>query len=122
MSYPDAETVLGWYKINVQVIRKQTEGLSHADSLLQLPLWKRPAEIVKMCRLVAFTRTGMESPDLGILEKKIPGITQNTVILDIPPIAISSSDIRERVNQGLHVNDLVPESVEGYIKDNGLYK
>ena len=38
MSYPDAETLLGWYDINVQVIRKQTEGLSHADGLLQPPV------------------------------------------------------------------------------------
>lgn len=38
MSYPDAESLLGWYDNNVQVIRMQTDGLSHADSLLQPPV------------------------------------------------------------------------------------
>ena len=38
MSYPDAESLLGWYDINVQVIGMQTDGLTHADSLLQPPV------------------------------------------------------------------------------------
>ena len=38
MSYLDAESLLGWYDINVQVIRMQTNGLTQADSLLQPPV------------------------------------------------------------------------------------
>ena len=91
------------------------------DSLLQLPQWKRPEELVQMCRIVAFTRTGVGQPDLEMLEEKIPGIVRNTIILDIPPIDISSSDIRGRVHNGLPVKDLVPESVEEYIRKNRLY-
>ena len=91
------------------------------DSLVQLPRWKRPGDIVKMCRLVAFTRVGMESPDLQDLERKVPGISRSAILLDMPPVDISSSDIRDRVLRGLSIKDMVPEGVEDYIKTHRLY-
>lgn len=91
------------------------------DSLIQLPQWNKPDRIIKLCRIVAFTRSRMEPPDLQELEKKIPGLTRSTTILDIPPIDISSSDIRDRISRGLTVKDMVPEGVEEYIKVHRLY-
>lgn len=37
MSHPDAETLIQSYGVNLQVVRLQTDGLTHADSLLQPP-------------------------------------------------------------------------------------
>jgi nicotinate-nucleotide adenylyltransferase len=91
------------------------------DSLIQFPQWKQPERIVKLCRIVAFTRSRMEPPDLQEMEKEIPGIVRSTTILDIPPIDISSSDIRGRIAQGLSVSDMVPGGVEEYIKAHRLY-
>jgi nicotinate-nucleotide adenylyltransferase len=91
------------------------------DSLAQLPQWKRPAEIVKMCRLVAFTRSRMSSPDLQALEQEVPGVARSTIMLDIPPIDISSSEIRDRVLRGLPIKGMVPAGVEEYIKVHRLY-
>jgi nicotinate-nucleotide adenylyltransferase len=91
------------------------------DSLLQLPQWKRPSELIQMCRVVAFTRSGMGTPDLETLEEKIPGIIRSTIILDMPPVDISSSAIRDRVSKGLSIEQLVPERVEEYIRNNRLY-
>lgn len=92
------------------------------DSLAELPQWKEPARLVKLCRLVAVNRPGFSRPGLEALEIEVPGITQSVVWLDIPPVDISSSDIRRRVAQGLSIHGLVPDAVEEYIKGHNLYQ
>ena len=92
------------------------------DSLAELPQWKEPARLIQLCKLVAVTRPGFSRPDLKSLEPSVPGITQSVVWLNIPPIDISSSDIRDRVAQGLSIHRLVPDDVESYIAENKLYR
>jgi len=91
-------------------------------SLADLPQWKEPAKLIQLCKLVAVTRPGFSRPDLKTLEASVPGVTQSLVWLDIPPVDISSSDIRKRVAQGLSIHGLVPEGVESYIKEQKLYR
>ena len=92
------------------------------DSLAELPQWKEPDRLVQLCKLVAVTRPGFSRPDLKTMESSVPGITQSVVWLDMPPIDISSSDIRERVAQGLSIHGLVPDEVERYIAEQKLYR
>jgi nicotinate-nucleotide adenylyltransferase len=92
------------------------------DSLAELPQWQEPGRLIQLCKLVAVTRPGFSRPDLKSLEPSIPGITQSVDWLDIPPIDISSSDIRDRVAQGLSIHGLVPDDVESYIAENKLYR
>jgi nicotinate-nucleotide adenylyltransferase len=91
------------------------------DNLNQLPQWHQPERLVKLCRLVPVRRVGFSPPDLDALEKAIPGLSQSLVMLNTPQIEISSSEIRERVARGLPIHKLVPEPVERYIKEQGLY-
>jgi len=91
------------------------------DSVSELPQWKEPVRLVQMCRLVAVTRPGFSRPDLARLEALVPGLTENVVWLEIPPVDISSSEIRERVARGLPIGHLVPLKVERYILEHGLY-
>jgi nicotinate-nucleotide adenylyltransferase len=44
------------------------------------------------------------------------------VWLDIPPVDISSSDIRARIAAGLTIHGLVPSAVERYISRHRLYR
>lgn len=92
------------------------------DSLAELPRWKEPARLVKLCKLVAVNRPGFSRPDLKALETQVSSITQSVVWLDIPPVDISSSDIRHRVAQGLSIHGLVPDAVEDYIRAHNLYE
>jgi nicotinate-nucleotide adenylyltransferase len=92
------------------------------DSLAELLQWKEPAKLIQLCKLVAVTRPGFSRPDLKTLEASVPGVTQSVIWLDIPPVDISSSDIRKRVAQGLSIHGLVPEGVESYIKEQKLYR
>ncbi len=64
------------------------------DTLEELPLWKEPEELVRLCRLVAVSRPGHQRPDIEALEHAVPGIVKSTILLEIPPIAISSTEIR----------------------------
>ncbi len=92
------------------------------DSLAELLQWKEPAKLIQLCKLVAVTRPGFSRPDLKTLEASVPGVIQSVIWLDIPPVDISSSDIRKRVAQGLSIHGLVPEGVESYIKEQKLYR
>ena len=91
------------------------------DNLNQLPQWREPSRLVELCHLEAVHRPGAARPDLKVLENDIPGITQRVTLLDEPSVDISASAIRERVAEGLSVRHLVPEPVNRYIKEHGLY-
>lgn len=91
------------------------------DSLAQFPQWRDASELIKMCYLVAIPRPGSKRPDLKVLEASIPGISQRVMLLDSPEIDVSANVIRDRVARGLSVRHLVPEPVNRYIKQHGLY-
>jgi nicotinate-nucleotide adenylyltransferase len=91
------------------------------DALAGLPTWKEPQKIVELCHLVAAKRRKAMDLDLESLERSIPGISSRVIILDNPLIDISSSEIRHRVAEGKSIHEVVPEAVERYIREEGLY-
>lgn len=92
------------------------------DSLLSLPLWKEAPRLITLCRLVAIPRPGIAPPNLTVLEKSIPGITQNVIMLDKPNLDISATEIRAKAAQGRPIGKMVPRSVAAFIKKNHLYR
>jgi nicotinate-nucleotide adenylyltransferase len=92
------------------------------DILPELPKWREPARLIKLCRIIAIPRIGYRVPDLAPLEKEIPGITERTIVLGEPIINISATIIRERVAGGQSIRHMVPAAVERYIKEKGLYR
>ena len=91
------------------------------DSLAQLPQWREPSRLIAMCHLVAVPRVGYPAPNLKKLGAIIPGLSQRIMVIDKPRVDISASVIRNRVARGLSVYHLVPEPVNRYIKQHGLY-
>jgi nicotinate-nucleotide adenylyltransferase len=89
------------------------------DTLAELPLWKEPKKLVQLCRLVVAPRLG--SKDLKHLKTEIPGLLDKVIQLDMPVIGISSSEIRQRIAQGLAIRYLVPAAVEKYITEHKIY-
>jgi nicotinate-nucleotide adenylyltransferase len=127
----DVEVKRGGVTYTVDTLRELKDSLKPRDelffimgrdSLKELPLWRRPLELISLCRLVVVPRAGCPKPDLTALEKEIPGLSQRLVMLDEPQIDISSSGIREKVRNGADIRELVPESVADYISENGLYR
>jgi nicotinate-nucleotide adenylyltransferase len=92
-----------------------------SDALSELPQWKEPSRLIQICHLVAFTRPGFALPPLESLELVIPGLSQHATFVEVPQIDISATQIRNRVARGVSIHRLVPQSVERYIQEQGLY-
>lgn len=92
------------------------------DSLMEVHTWHEPACLVKLAHLVVVTRPHQTVPDLCSLDGVLPGARQKVVIMPIPQLDISASDLRQRVANGRTIKYQVPEAVERYIYENGLYQ
>lgn len=92
------------------------------DSLAGLPLWKQPEKLLQLCQLVVVPRLGLNLPDLSSLASSVPSLMDKVTRLDTPIIGVSSSEIRQRVAQGLSIRYLVPDEVGKYIAERRLYE
>lgn len=92
------------------------------DSLASLPMWRHPQRILEMCWLVAVPRPGVERPDVKDLERSIPGVSSRIIMLEKPILSISSTELRDKVGRGVSIRYLIPEPVEQFIAEKGLYR
>lgn len=94
------------------------------DMLDDLLTWHDPAGVVQQAdTLVAVHRPGyhLDPQYLLDIEAALPGIKQRLAPLEAPQIAISSSDLRQRVATHRPIRYQVPEAVEAYILAHSLY-
>ena len=109
----------------LQELRRQAEGdidlffITGADAMLEILEWKDPDEVLAQAHFIAATRPGY---DLARFQERAPSSHPNISVMDIPALAISSTDIRRRVAAGEPIRYLVPEGVQTYIEKAGLYR
>ena len=89
--------------------------ITGADALASIMTWRDPDEVLALAHLVAVTRPGHDL-DAAHLP---PGAA---TVVEIPALAISSTDCRERVAAGAPITYLVPAGVERFIAETGLYR
>ncbi|MGB9809004.1 MAG: nicotinate-nicotinamide nucleotide adenylyltransferase, partial [Caldanaerobacter sp.] len=97
--------------------------ITGADAVLEILTWKNADELLRLCYFVAATRPGIEGNKIDQELDKIRNLYGNVIYkVTVPSLAISSTDIRERVAKGRPIKYLLPEPVERYIQKYGLYK
>ncbi len=97
--------------------------ITGADAVRQLPSWSRLDEIFQHCEVVAASRPGYPFAEFEQEIALLPRPLRRRIhFLEVPALAISSSDIRHRVAEGMPIRYLVPEAVQIYIDKMGLYR
>ncbi|MFC6286662.1 nicotinate-nucleotide adenylyltransferase [Nocardioides sp. GCM10027113] len=92
--------------------------ITGADALAEIFTWRDAEELFELANFVGCTRPGYEM-DPATLEK-IPA--DKVTMVEIPALAISSTDCRERTRRGEPVWYLVPDGVVQYIAKHHLYE
>jgi len=91
------------------------------DSLANILTWHKPAELLRLCRIVVAERAGYQV-DIAMLERHLPGLSASLDCIDTPELSISSTDLQRRVRSGLAIRYQVPPVIEEYIQQRGLYR
>jgi len=83
-----------------------------ADAARELPRWHQTDEVVRLARLVVVPRPG----------SALPPLPAGSITLDIRPLEVSATAIRDAVRRGASIEHMVPPAVAGYIRSHGLYR
>jgi nicotinate-nucleotide adenylyltransferase len=89
--------------------------ITGADALSQILTWRDAEELFSLAHFIGVTRPGHILADPGLPEGGVS-------LVEVPALAISSSDCRTRVAQGDPVWYLVPDGVVRYIDKRRLYR
>ncbi|HEX5348274.1 MAG TPA: nicotinate-nucleotide adenylyltransferase [Pseudonocardiaceae bacterium] len=89
--------------------------ITGADALAQILSWKRVDELFALAHLVGVTRPGFHLDGQHLPDQAVS-------LIEVPAMAISSTDCRQRVGRGQPVWYLVPDGVVQYISKRGLYR
>jgi len=97
--------------------------LMGADSLIDLPNWKEPQRMASLAKIIAVNRDNSSSEDLHQVVSNLPdSIQRSVIILEMPQIGISASDLRLRISEKHSIRFLTPRPVERYILEHRLYR
>ena len=94
-----------------------------SDALVNMDRWRSPARLFELSTLAVFGRSdGEDSLVLTYrLTHQFPQIVDAVVWMGRSLTSISSTDIRRRLAADEPVRYMVPDSVDQYIRENGLY-
>ena len=89
--------------------------ISGADAIAALIGWKDSQDLASLAHFVGVSRPGHELSTGSLPDERV-------TVLEVPALAISSTDCRSRVKEGNSVWYLVPDGVVQYIAKHNLYR
>jgi nicotinate-nucleotide adenylyltransferase len=99
-----------------------------ADTACTLGSWHEPAQLLELAELAVATRSGASRDQVLATVAAIAdlprsaGTDSKVCFLEMGPIEVSSSLVRERVARGESIAQLVGPAVAGYIAAQDLYR
>ncbi len=96
--------------------------ITGADAVWEILTWKDAARLAELTRLIAATRPGYDLSRFQSAHAQSPDRIPGVDFMEVPALAISSTDIRGRVAARRPIRYLLPEAVVAYIGKNGLYR
>ncbi|MBI3970368.1 MAG: nicotinate-nucleotide adenylyltransferase [Chloroflexi bacterium] len=91
------------------------------DALQDLLEWREPERLLDLCRLVVVSRPGRPLAIPAHIAAGLGKRAAHILLLRIPDLDISSTDLRRRFREGEPVRYLLPRSVEEYVRSHRLY-
>jgi nicotinate-nucleotide adenylyltransferase len=88
--------------------------ITGADALEQILSWRDLDELFELAHFVGCTRPGHTLSDAGLPEGKV-------TLVEVPALAISSTECRQRISEGEPIWYLVPDGIVQYITKRQLY-
>jgi len=96
--------------------------ITGADAILEIFSWQNVDELFNLCFFVAATRPGYYKERVEQKLKEIESNYKKKIYgIEVPSLAISSTDIRNRIKNGKTIRYLLPEAIEDYIRKCDLY-
>lgn len=126
----DTEQRRGGKSYTVDTLRELTAPntrlflLCGTDMMLTLDEWHEAAEIFKLCYPIYIRRENDASLDakivakIGEYKKKYNAVVRR---LAVPPVELSSTEVRRAAAAARSLCGMVPPRVEAYIREKGLY-
>jgi len=93
--------------------------ITGADAVPEILGWKDPQRLLGLCQLIAAARPGYRLD--RALSSLDPEMRSRIHALNIPGVAVSSTEMRARAAAGLPLTYLAPPEVVAYIAKHGLY-
>ena len=100
--------------LHAQRPRAELFFITGADALAHILSWKDSDELFELAQFIGVTRPGYQLTETGLPAERVD-------LMEVPAMAISSTDCRDRVRAGEPVWYLVPDGVVQYISKHHLY-
>ncbi|MCO1600896.1 nicotinate-nucleotide adenylyltransferase [Desulfosporosinus nitroreducens] len=96
--------------------------ITGSDALLEIFSWREAEEIFRLIQYIGAARPGFDASDFFLKVQHEHPETQGKIhYLEVPALAISSTDIRARVRRREPIRYLLPETVRLYLEQHRLY-